>query len=56
MHQRVWLIEENVQGELLNQGAHFSLVKYTHMGMVWEELRDNGDFNYIGEEDSDDED
>lgn len=50
MRQRVWLIEENVPGELINHSAYFSSVRYFHMGTWWEELRDNDDFNFIGEE------
>lgn len=52
----VWLIDENVRGEVLSHGAHVSLIRYFHMKMWWEEFRDNSDFNYIGEEGNDDED
>jgi hypothetical protein len=52
----VWLIEENLRAELIQLGAHVSVVKYTLYGTVYEVVTDNDNFNNIGEEGNDDED
>lgn len=52
----VWMIEDGVIAELLNLGAHVSLVKYSYRGTVYQVLVDNDEFEYYREEDSDDED
>ena len=51
----VWMIEEGVRAELLNLGAHASVVKFTLYGTIYQVLVDNDEFNYIREEDDDDE-
>lgn len=52
----VWLIEENVRGELVQLGAHVSVVRFTLYGTVYEVVMDNDNLNNIGEEGNDDED
>jgi hypothetical protein len=47
--------EFGVLAELLNLGAHVSLVRYSYRGTVYQVLVDNDEFDYR-EEDSDDED
>jgi hypothetical protein len=51
----VWMHEFGVLAELLNLGAHVSLVRYSYRGTVYQVLVDNDEFDYR-EEDSDDED
>lgn len=49
----VWMIEENTRAELINLGAHTSVVKFTLMGHVHEVVVSNDEFEFIGEEGND---
>jgi len=51
----IWLTEERVHGLLLNMGAHYSTVKYTKNGMEYQVLIENNEFNFIDEQDDDNE-
>lgn len=50
----VWMIEENTRAELIQLGAHVSVVKFTLYGTVYEVVVNNDEFNYVGEEGDDD--
>lgn len=49
----VWLIDERTHAELVNLGAHASLVRYTRKGHEFEVYVDNDEFEYREENDSD---
>ena len=40
----VWLVEEEVVGEIVSYGAYFSKIKFFVDGVVHEEFVDNTDF------------
>lgn len=53
----VWLNEERTFAELIQRGAHFSMVKYTQGGYEYEILVGNDEFDdYEGNDNDDDED
>lgn len=47
MPEYVWLTEERHYAELVNYGAHFSLVRYTRYGYDFEVLVSNDELNFI---------
>lgn len=53
MMEIVWLTEERLFAELVNLGAHASLVRYTRAGNEYEVYVDNDEFEYREEDDSD---
>lgn len=53
MPEYVWLTEERTFAELLNLGAHASLVRYTREGHDFEVYVDNDEFEYREDDDSD---
>lgn len=52
----VWVIEDNqrIRAEVVQMGAFASVVKYTLYGTVYEVAVNNDEFEYIGEEEIDD--
>jgi hypothetical protein len=52
----VWVVEDNqrIRGLIVQRGAHASVIKYTLYGTVYEVAVDNDEFEYIGEEEIDD--
>ena len=52
----VWLIDERTFAELVNLGAHASLVRYIRGGHEYEVYVDNDEFEYREGNDIDDED
>lgn len=49
----VWMIEEGLRAELINLGAHVSVVRYRHKGTVYQVLASNDEFEHIREEGND---
>lgn len=49
----VWMIEENTRAQLMNLGAHTSVVRFTLLGHVHEVVVGNDEFEFIGEEGND---
>jgi len=45
----VYLYEERVLGELVELGAHFSMIRYTYKGNDYEVLVENDDFVLLSE-------
>lgn len=56
MGELLWLTEERCFAEMVTNGAHCSIVKYTREGIDYEVIVDNDEFTYFGGDASDDED
>lgn len=54
MNEIVWLTEERTFAQLINLGAHYSIVRYTHGHIDYEVLISNDEFKYVEGEGSGD--
>jgi len=47
--EKVRLIDEDVEAELIQRGAYVSLVRYQYAGMDWEVYVENEEYEFVTE-------